>query len=407
VDYSVLPPEVQVVLLMAAARPNDAQLQRLLEGPIDWGRLLAIAQRQGATAAVWRRLGALAPESVPGEVGTTFRRLALVAEFKQARLEQRLFHALDLLASARIRVLLLKGAALGLTLYERFADRPMADVDLLVDPERAGDAQELLLAGGWVIAGDARSGEFYEAHQHLAPLGDAAGSGVGLELHTDLFFHQHPFHLPLERLWAESRTMLRNGREVQVPSANHLLLHTCLHFAWSHMASYGAWRTFRDLHEFQLRNAIDWASFCEVARAARAATCCYWALRLARVLASVQVPDRVLARLSPPGGELLLAGVERHLVNGIFPLATPCPSVRLAKLMWKLGIRPGWSGHSGIVPWQRSEVAVHAFISDRPVRGGDKLHLHLRNLDRWRHYLATVLGSAFSAPTSPRAGSGT
>jgi hypothetical protein len=56
---------------------------------------------------------------------------------------------LDALAAAGVRVMLLKGAALALTVYETPGLRPIGDVDLLVDPGQAPAAVDLLAAHRW------------------------------------------------------------------------------------------------------------------------------------------------------------------------------------------------------------------------------------------------------------------
>ena len=52
--------------------------------------------------------------------------------------------------AAKTEVVLLKGAALALTVYGSFVERPMSDVDLLVARGDAPRARDALLAAGWV-----------------------------------------------------------------------------------------------------------------------------------------------------------------------------------------------------------------------------------------------------------------
>ena len=64
-----------------------------------------------------------------------------------------LFHAvgsaLDALEAAGIPAMLLKGVPLALQCYPEVGLRPMADVDMLVEPWRAADAIEVLGGAGW------------------------------------------------------------------------------------------------------------------------------------------------------------------------------------------------------------------------------------------------------------------
>jgi hypothetical protein len=386
--------------LTAAGPEQDAELSRWLQHPLDWNRLLGIAAHQKATLPVRRRICALAPGRIPAAIADPLRRSALVSSFRQSHLRDRLAAAVATLQDAGIPVLLLKGAALALTVYDSFDDRPMGDLDLLVDAADAWRAQELLLGAGWKRIAGQPGDEAYQVHQHLPPLEDASGTGFGLELHTDLFSRGHPFVFSTASLWEDARYVRLGSRSVAVPSVTHALLHLCVHFAWSHMARQGAWRAFRDLHALQASGAIEWDAFVHAAREARAATACYWTLRLARDLAGLAVPASVLQALAPPSGRRSLEVLARHLSAGVVELESDCPSVWASKRMWEAAIRPRWSGHGAQRPWQHSEAFGSAMRTEEPVRGIGKLRVHLGKLARWRRYLVTLLRPPMQAPGS-------
>jgi hypothetical protein len=137
-----------------------------------------------------------------------------------------------------------------------------------------------------------------------------------------------------------------------VPDPLYLLLHTCLHFAWTPMFRRGGWRTFRDVKSLISRYDLDWDGFVRLARSHRAGTCCYWTLHLARELVGAPVPDDVLKALRPPLATVVLRTLERHFALILLPSATSCPSVRLRRMMWVTGIQPRRSGHGTSRPWQ-------------------------------------------------------
>jgi len=199
----------------------------------------------------------------------------------------------------------------------------------------------------------------YDEHHHLPPLRDARGSGVHLELHTALFAPGHPFSLTPALLWAEARPLTSATRGAPtatsafLPALAHQLLHTCLHFAWSHAMKFGAWRTFRDVGATIATEQLDWDAFIRLARDSRATTACYWTFRLAQVAAEIDVPVEVETALRPPRPRAYLRGIERHYLLNLFPASQACPSVQLDRALWDLGMLPQWSGHGEIRPWDQ------------------------------------------------------
>jgi hypothetical protein len=394
-DHGPLIPEARLVLLSASSHRGATEFHSLLDGPLHWGNVVAIAVHQGASRALVRRFETVEPGTVPAAAATALRRGLMVTSFRLGYLEERLKDALSVLHQAGIPVVLLKGAALAVAVYRSFEERSMADVDLLVRREDAQRAQELLLGAGWRRpAGDrslAADESVYEVHQHLPPLEDERGTETGLELHTDLFGAGHPFAELTRGVWRDARSVRLGDADVLVPSPVHLFVHCCVHFAWSHMGRQGAWRTFRDLHALREDDAVPWPEIVTEARRTNATTSCYWTLRLARDLSCLEVPDEILKQLAPPHREAWLRILGRHLASGVVPTAGMCPSVRISRWMWLAAIRPGWSDHGGSRPWDHSAEFGPRDHDEVMDRGVSKLVHHFRQAGRWRSYLASVL----------------
>ena len=348
---SLLSREAQLLLLTAGGPSNDAPLRRLLASELDWRALGTLARAEQATLIVWRRLQRLEADRLPLEVATAWRKLAMVSEFDSLRLEQRLHEAVEALATRGIEVMLLKGSALAYTTYSSFADRPMRDVDLLVPPEHAREAWSVLQTSGWSPSTQWPA-EWYTRHQHLPPLVDLQAERFRLELHTDLFPSGHPFGLSADALWSGAKTVRLDRHTVRVADSVQQLLYLCIHFAWLHMMQWGSWRTFRDVEATTGRSGMPWERLVDLARESRATTCCFWTLRLARNLVGVRVPDDVLRVLRPPLPEFLLDRLERHYALQLFPTESRCPSVRLGRRLWELGIAPRWSVDGATRPWR-------------------------------------------------------
>lgn len=349
---ALLPAESALIALSTAGPDGQLALRSVLARPVDWTRLMHLAARERAIVALNEQLATTPIPGARAEDVANLRRLALVSEFQLSALHDRLVKLLALYAASGIDVLLLKGAGLAHSAYARPIDRPMGDIDLLVRTADATRAWELALANGWMRRPDVPEQRSYAEHQHLSPLEDSDRLQIGLELHTALFTHQAPFHLPPERLWEGARQLTIGGQPAWVPSPEDQLLHAALHFAWSHEMTFGAFRTMRDVERVLAASPFDWVAFVQRARAARGATCCYWTLRLARDLAGVPVPVSVLEELSPRLPRRVLRSLTRYFAEHALPNPDLLvSSVSLSRALWTLGIRPGSQGHGRSRPW--------------------------------------------------------
>jgi hypothetical protein len=176
-----------------------------------------------------------------------------------------------------------------------------------------------------------------------------------MEIHDALLPEEHPFRLSTETLWTSARKVTVKGRELTVPDPLHQLWHVCVHFAWSHGMKWGTWRTLRDCDALIKCGQFDWAEFVSFAKTTRAATCCFWTLRLARRFTGAAVPDHVLKALRPPYPEYIVERLERHFASSLFPSEHRCPSVRLTQRLWAMAVLPRWSGHGAARHWHVTE----------------------------------------------------
>jgi hypothetical protein len=305
-------------------------------------------------------------------------------------LEQLLWQAVGILADQQIETMLLKGAGLAYTAYESFADRPMSDVDLLVQPRDARRAWSLLQTRGWTSTVAQDDTEKLRGHHHLPRLAQEPGS-FRLEIHDALLPAEHPFNFPVDAFWAAGLQVAVKGRAFTVPRPVHQLWHACVHFAWSHRMEWGSWRTFRDVAAIAHRGTIDWEEFVALARDSRAATCCFWTLRLARLLTGATIPDGVLGSLAPPYPKFVIRRLERYLIASLLASEDRCPSVRLGRKLWETAIAPGWSGHGTARPWDVTERWLTGSQRAVEERGGaDSVSVRIRKTIAGAAYLVRV-----------------
>jgi len=345
-------------LFRLARSPRGAEETPRLGAIANWQRLLQVASNANAVIALREHLE-LAAEAVPVDVMRSVAILALDREFRMRCLEKRLDEALVALNQAGIEVLLLKGAALACTLYGAFTARPMRDIDLLVRRERGDEARDVMLQLDWENDPELPGDVSYGSHHHLPPLRDLRGSGLRLEIHRGLLASGHPFHLTDDEIWRAARLVRVGQSQALVMHPSHHAVHIAIHFAWSHMLRMGAWHAFRDLGLLTDSGTLDWNDFMSTASRWRAASCCYWTLRLAAALSHVPVPEPVLAQLQPRFAARLGGPLVRHLVNVLLQ-SKVCPSLRLDRALWSLAMQPRREGHGDVRPWSVSQDLLFA-----------------------------------------------
>lgn len=318
-------PEAALLLAASCGDPSSESVRRLMAGSLDWAQLLRLAVESRATVGLWEVIAAFPNLPVEAE---TLHSLAVVNDFRRHHIRMLVARVSRELEREGIQVLALKGAALLTGGVSRPVARTMSDIDLLVVNGSPDKAWALCRARGWTLVDDAWTEELYRGHHHLPPLLDPDGVNIGLELHRTLLPGPDRLGIDIAALIDRSRSVNVGDTPVRVPSAEDLLMHACLHFAWSNRLRHGAWRAYADAHAVISDSAFDWNRFVTVVPSRRARQCCYWTLRLGRVVADLPVPDDVLARLDPKQGGRFATLLERHFATQI---ADPSPEASIAE----------------------------------------------------------------------------
>jgi Uncharacterised nucleotidyltransferase len=385
---SVLSPAARLLLLTAGGKSNDAAISSALRGQMDWGKVSWLAEWERATGVVWRRLHSIAPGAIPVEAAIVWERLAMVADFHSLYLQERFVETVRALVDAGVEVVLLKGAALAYSSYGSFTDRPMGDVDILVDPVQAQLAWDVATSLGWSWDRSLYPEVSYRDHHHLPPLTDNRRVGAKLELHTALSVFGHPFALGFDAVRRQSRALRVADRDVYALDDNHQVVHLGVHLAWSHMLSFGAWRTFRDLGAVIASGRVEWDVVARAARTHGATSCCYWTLRLAKSLSGIDVPSEALELLGAPTPRPIRGVVERHLATQLFATERICPSESVRRALWSAAIRPVRLRLGEGRPWDID--AVTAPSAGQPMTFSRRVGHQAESLAQWVNYLRLV-----------------
>ena len=225
-----LDPVTKLLRQCACLNPDRSELAAIREtaaGGAAWSELPAEAESHGLAPLVYRH-AKRARIRIPESCATALRALTLRHRCA-IQIRTRVLHTLLAeLQTARIQPLVLKGAALAHLIYPTPGLRPMADLDLLVEPGDADRAQAVLRKLGF-SAPSAHSA-YMRNHHHLpSACMDVEGLRVSVEIHRDALSGDAPGALTTRTLAELPQEFDLGG--VPALTLNHadMLHHLCRH----------------------------------------------------------------------------------------------------------------------------------------------------------------------------------
>ncbi|HKH47259.1 MAG TPA: nucleotidyltransferase family protein [Thermoanaerobaculia bacterium] len=268
-------------LLFACARPDfsAARRSRVLAactaGPLDWDALAATAERHGVAPLVWEhlRLCGTGELGLPERAAERFEACRRDAEEDKERAARKIAAALSGFAALGIDVMLLKGAALDLLVYDRPWTRSR-DVDMILRCQRGTPLFE-------------RSRDLVRT---FYPLG----------LECDYFGHHDmdmsgALRIDFAGIWQRVRPIDARGQKAYVMSAEDLLLSLCINAC---RKRYFRLKTLCDIAESAARLPdLSWDALIQRTREARCEGIVYTALLAARETVGCDWPDSPLESL--------------------------------------------------------------------------------------------------------------
>lgn len=224
--------------LLDRARPP----RTMAEPSFPWDRLIEVANQAYLTPALEDALCRERRFDVPADVAGYLAMIAERNRMRNARLRAQLHELVGALNRARIVPVLLKGAAGLFGPIDRYAaSRIVTDLDLLIDVERAPDAQAVLLALGYRRI----EGRAVGAHA----VGDFIRHiDVGaVDLHVCLL--NEPRLLPVEEVLGRSVECEVDGLRARRLSPTDRVLHLLLHDLVQDHGIHDGRLNLRHLHE--------------------------------------------------------------------------------------------------------------------------------------------------------------
>jgi hypothetical protein len=287
-------PEYRLLLCCARARLDEedaALLKELAGGGPDWRLVLELAAHHELTSLVSWHLNTVCRELVPAQWLSAFAKHSRQAAMRSLLLTGELFRVLDILEGAGISAVPLKGPVLGASVYGNPALRECVDIDVLVKPEHAKRAFDLLLSQGYLKEGTDGAGlKFLRwAGQVTFRLRKGAGS---MDIHWGLMLSHFRSGPLLEPVWDRLEQATLDNRTVRTLAAEDLMLVLCVH-GTKHMWQELKWIC--DVAELiRSRANLEWDRILETSGRSGARRMLLVGLTLARDLLGAPLPDCVL-----------------------------------------------------------------------------------------------------------------
>ena len=319
-------PPAESRLLLSCARSDfgeeaRASVEALLHRGIDWPSLLASARRQNLLPILYERLRDLDAARVPPDVLAGLKGAYYTNLLRNQRLGADLVEIVTALRQEGIHVIVLKGGALARTVYQSPAQRPMADLDLLVQQEQMARAGTVLEALGYSLSGaiPARMAAFQQRFGGgLEWLRSREGQITRLDLQFDLVgvdWCWDAFPVEPDALWEAARPLDLDGTPALQLSPEDTLIHLCLHPALHH-GYYCPIISYVDMDRLIAVSGPDfsWARLVERTERFQVKTVVYHGLQCAHRLLGTPLPGDVQRALKP-------GAVQLRVLRALAPLS--------------------------------------------------------------------------------------
>ncbi len=188
---------------------------------------------------------------IPKDVLMSLRKTYLYYLSINMRLQKELSIIIDKMQSEGIKIIILKGFALGETVYNNIALRPMVDIDMIVNTAHFKSFDRIMLNLGW------------KNKSFMNRLGFNIEHNKHIEYSKDkLYIEVHPkiYELPLIDPWERAIKTEIAGTKAFILGNEDFFMHLCLHLEYHGLSILSNLLWYIDILEFMKihQDNIDW-----------------------------------------------------------------------------------------------------------------------------------------------------
>ncbi|HMF79211.1 MAG TPA: nucleotidyltransferase family protein [Bryobacteraceae bacterium] len=237
-----------------------AAREQMQDSRWDWESLFAAASEEAVLPALYGFTRKLQfDESLPVPVAEFLSQVETLNAERNAAIMEEVKHAVRLLNEAGIQPVLLKGVAyLVAGMYDTWAARYLADVDLLIPETQLDQAARILIQNGFEPD---ESDVFAHFRHHHPPL--RRHGSIHLELHRELTVHKAGVLLPVHEILDSATAFDLEGIKFLTPCPEHMMTHLIMHSQLQHPYNERIWPPLRAMYDLVLLHRrfggeIDW-----------------------------------------------------------------------------------------------------------------------------------------------------
>jgi hypothetical protein len=201
--------------------------------------------------------------------------------------------AFNVLAAAGIPFIVFKGGALLVEDFSSARRRILGDVDILVHPESARDAVNVLTGDGWCAVNGESPAYLHRLAQVRISCNYRRGQYGEIDLHITPFHYSRSGRALDDALWRDAETAKVGSRSILIPDPANAVVISLAHAPHTESAEWAFDIATRVAHQ-----AIDWDKLAFIARERDLVPSCLAGLRYLRDVLSVAIPASTMATLA-------------------------------------------------------------------------------------------------------------
>lgn len=285
-------------------------IKNVLNQDLDWNYFFSQIKREGVSSLVYKTLfeSNIDKSIMPDDVWNGLRACYYTVAARNTLLYERLKEILHSLNQANIEVIILKGMALGQTVYNDIGLRPAYDIDILIHKNDFCLVEEILRRLGYI-----NSSSYPE---------DFHKDNIMVDVHWELInvtrvqSRSKCHRLDIEEIWQNSRYIGLSGQKVRVLLSEHCLMELCLHLVFHHGLNGLMW--FIDIAKVidKYQNEIDWDKFIRDCLRFKINKPVYYTLFYVKEILNQSVPQFVLDQLKPTRQNALEIKIFNLILSG-------------------------------------------------------------------------------------------
>lgn len=225
--------EMRFIIYFVKTNPDMDYLKNaanLFMGDLDWDYIVEKSISHGVASILYQNLNNLnGVYTVPPEIKKRLQQIYYGNLFRNMVIYNEVENIIQAINTSNIKVIALKGVALGEMVYSNRALRPLGDIDLLIKKGDLSVIEKIMDSIGYYIPGHLLSKEFYlKNHFHLS-LCKRTSPYTHLELHWELVDGYKQQLTNMQYIWANAISTDIAGQHAMVMNHEDQLIYICMH----------------------------------------------------------------------------------------------------------------------------------------------------------------------------------